>query len=61
MRQREVLKLVADGLTTQEIGEALFVCIKTIESHRKEVYRITGTNRVARLTKFAIRAGLTTL
>jgi DNA-binding NarL/FixJ family response regulator len=60
-RLREVLVLIADGFNTTEIAAKLFVCTKTIESHRKQIFQVLRTNRVALITKYSIRAGLTSL
>jgi DNA-binding NarL/FixJ family response regulator len=58
-KEREVLQLMAEGKTTKQIAECLYVSIKTIESHRKRVMDKLGIRSVAELTKFAIREGLT--
>lgn len=60
-REREVLQLLAEGGATKEIAAALFVSVKTIETHRQHVMQKLGTNSIADLTKFAIREGLTRL
>jgi len=58
-REREVLQLMAEGKTTNQIAKSLFVSIKTIESHRKQIMDKLGIHSVAELTKYAIRQGLT--
>ena len=60
-KQQEVLALIAEGLTTAGIAGRLGVSIKTIEAHRRNLFRILRENRVARLTKYAIKQGLTSL
>ena len=60
-REREVLQLVAEGKTAKEIAEHLHVSIKTIETHRTNIMTKLNIHRVAELTKYAIREGLTTL
>jgi len=60
-REREVLQLFAEGKTTKQIASLLFVSIKTIETHRKQIMDKLGLNSIAELTKYAIREGLTTL
>jgi len=60
-REREVLQLVAEGKTAKEIAEHLHVSIKTVETHRTNIMTKLGIHRVAELTKYAIREGLTTL
>jgi len=60
-REREVLQLVAEGRTTADIAERLFVSRKTIETHRKNIMLKLELFSVAELTKFAIREGITSL
>ena len=60
-REREVLQLFAEGKTTKHIAALLFVSIKTIETHRKQIMYKLGLNSIAELTKYAIREGLTSL
>jgi two-component system, NarL family, response regulator NreC len=58
-REREILQLVAEGKSTKEIAECLYVSVKTVESHRIQVMGKLGLYSVAELTKYAIREGLT--
>lgn len=60
-RETEVLGLIADGLKTREIADALHLSDKTIESHRRSISRKLDLYSVAELTKYAIRAGLTSV
>jgi len=60
-REREVLQLMAEGRSTNQIADELCVSIKTIEAHRKQVMTKLSINSVAALTKYAIRQGLTSL
>ena len=60
-REREVLQLMAEGKTTNQIADCLCVSIKTVESHRKQIMNKSGIHSVAELTKYAIRQGLTSL
>ena len=60
-REREVLQLMAEGKTTNQIAEGLCVSVKTVESHRKQIMNKSGIHSVAELTKYAIRQGLTSL
>jgi DNA-binding NarL/FixJ family response regulator len=60
-REREVLQLLAEGLSTKEIAERLHLSAKTVESHRKAVQDKLGIRSVAELTRYAIREGLTPL
>jgi len=59
-REREVLQLIAEGLTTPKIAARLHVAPSTVESHRRNLMRKLGIHSVAALTRFAIREGLTT-
>jgi len=61
VREREVLQLVAEGLTTREIAQRLFLSPKTIDTHRQQTMRKLGIDSVAELTKYAIREGITRL
>ena len=60
-REREVLQLLAEGLSTREIGQRLFVSESTINTHRRQIMEKLNIHSVARLTKFAIQEGLTFL
>ena len=58
-REREVLQLIAEGKTTNQIGEHLHISIKTVETHRAQLMAKLKVKGVAELTKYAIREGLT--
>jgi DNA-binding NarL/FixJ family response regulator len=60
-REREVLRLVADGVRTAEIARRLGITEATIEVHRRNVMHKLELRTVAQLTKYAVREGLTTL
>lgn len=57
-RQREILQLVAEGHSTKEIADRLFISVKTVETHRADIMRRLETHDVAGLTRLAIRCGL---
>ena len=59
-RQREVLQLIAEGRTTQEIAERLHIGVKTVETHRAQLMERLGIHDVAGLVRYAIRIGLVT-
>ena len=59
-REREVLKLVAEGYRSREIGEFLYISDKTVEKHRANLMRKLGVNSAVALTAFAIEKGLVT-
>lgn len=58
LREREVLKLVAEGKRNKEIATYLSISVKTVEKHRAGVMRKLAANNVSELTAFAIRKGL---
>ncbi len=60
-REREILRLLADGKSAKESAMLLHVSVKTIDSHRRQIMQKLALNSVAELTKFAIRSGLTSL
>jgi DNA-binding NarL/FixJ family response regulator len=61
VRERQVLKGLAEGSSNQQIADRLGVSRKTVETHRQKIVRKTGVREIARLTKLAVRIGLTTL
>jgi DNA-binding NarL/FixJ family response regulator len=59
-RELEVVKLIAEGLTSEEIGEQLFISKKTVDRHRENVLEKLGMRNRVELTRYAIRRGLVT-
>jgi len=57
-REKEVLKLIAEENTTQEIADILFLSKHTIESYRKNLISKLNVRNLAGLTKYAIKLGL---
>lgn len=57
-RELEVLKLVAESFSTQEIAEMLVISPKTVERHRSNIIGKLGLRDRAALTRYAIRQGL---
>ena len=57
-REKEVLKLIAEENTTQEIADILFLSKHTIESYRKNLISKLQVKNLAGLTKHAIKMGL---
>ncbi|GLP65051.1 MULTISPECIES: response regulator transcription factor [unclassified Streptomyces] len=57
-REEEVLKLVAEGHSSKEIAELLFISIKTVHRHRENLLHKLGLRDRLELTRYAIRAGL---
>jgi two-component system NarL family response regulator len=60
-REREVLRLIADGLRSPAIAKHLHIAIGTVEAHRRNIMRKLGLRTVAELTKHAIREGIVSL
>ena len=60
-REKDVLKLLAAGKNTRQVGELLFISAKTVESHRSNIMKKLDLWNLADLTKYAIRNGLTGL
>jgi two-component system, NarL family, response regulator NreC len=60
-REREVLQLIAEGNSVNQISTKIHLSVKTIETHRKNIMNKLNIHSVAELTKYAIREGLTSL
>ena len=60
-REREVLQLIAEGWSTKQIASHLYVSVKTIETHRRQIMKKLDLHTIADLTKYAIREGLTSI
>ena len=60
-REREVLQLMAEGKSTKQIARELYISVKTVETHRRQIMNKLNIHTVAELTKYAIRKGLTSL
>jgi DNA-binding NarL/FixJ family response regulator len=57
-RQMEVLRLMAEGLTTPEIARQLNLSGKTVETHRGEIMKRVGIHDIVGLVRYAVRVGL---
>jgi DNA-binding NarL/FixJ family response regulator len=57
-RQREILQLIARGMTSRQIAEALHIRVKTVESHRLQLMRRLDIHDVAGLVRYAVRHGV---
>lgn len=57
-REREVLQLIAEGLTNNQIAEKLFVSPSTVDTHRKNMITKLEVNNTAALIRFAAKYGL---
>ncbi len=60
-REKEVLQLIAEGKSSKEIGEILYLSPKTIDVHRNNIMKKIELFTIPELTKYAIQKGLTTL
>lgn len=57
-RQREVLRLIAEGMQTKMIARRLLISVKTVETHRSQLMDRLGIHDVAGLVRYAVRTGL---
>jgi DNA-binding NarL/FixJ family response regulator len=57
-REREVLQLIASGLTNKKIADKLSVSVKTVETHRTRILQKLGAHSAADLVRYAIKTGL---
>lgn len=60
-REREVVKLLAEGCSTSDVARTLEISTKTVDAHRQNIYLKLGVSSLAEVTKYALREGLTTL
>ncbi len=58
LRERQVLRLIAEGCSSKQIAEKLELSIRTVENHRARIARRTGLHSVAQLALHAARLGL---
>ena len=57
-REREVLRLVAEGRSSREVADLLGLSVKTVEGHRTRIMSKLDIHEVAGLVRYAVRAGL---
>lgn len=60
VREREVLKLIAEGISNKEMAELLFISVRTVEHHRANIMRKLNIKGTADLVRYAIRKGYAT-
>lgn len=60
-REKEILQLIAEGKSSKDIGEMIFVSSKTVDAHRKNIMDKLELRTIPELTKYAIKSGLTSL
>jgi DNA-binding NarL/FixJ family response regulator len=58
LREQEVLKLIAESYSNQQIAAALVLSVKTVERHRANILEKLGMHDRVQLTRYAIRRGL---
>ena len=56
-REREVLKLIAEGKSSREIGDLLYISVRTVERHRSNVMNKLNLRKTADLVKYALKKG----
>jgi DNA-binding NarL/FixJ family response regulator len=60
-REIEIVRLTVADLEVKQIADRLGISVRTVEAHRAHIFQKLGTRSIARLTKYAIANGLTTL
>jgi DNA-binding NarL/FixJ family response regulator len=60
-RERQILTLLTEGMSTKKIASTLFISVSTVEVHRKNIMDKLQIRNLVDLTKFAIREGMATL
>lgn len=53
-REKQIIRLIADGNTNKTISEELFIALDTIKTHRKNIYKKLGISNTSQLVRFAI-------
>lgn len=59
-REKQVVRLVADGMSSREIADQLGLSVKTVDTHRANIMEKLGIHSSAELVKYAIREGIVT-
>ena len=60
-REREILKLIAEGNSNKKVARKLGISVRTVEHHRLSIMRKLGVSNTASLIKYAIKAGFAEL
>jgi len=59
LREKEILKLIAEGRSSKEIGDLLFISSRTVQHHRANLMRKLDLKRTADLVRYALQRGYT--
>jgi DNA-binding NarL/FixJ family response regulator len=57
-REKDIVRLIAEGQNTAEIAERLHISLLTVETHRKNIYAKLGLNKMASLIRYALEEGI---
>ncbi len=57
-REQEIMVLLAEGLSTNQVAEKLFISSKTVENHRSNIMRKLELHSIIELTRYAAKLGL---
>jgi DNA-binding NarL/FixJ family response regulator len=57
-REQEVMVLVAEGFSSSDISEKLFISVKTVENHRSNIMRKLDIHSVIEIVRYAAKLGL---
>jgi DNA-binding NarL/FixJ family response regulator len=57
-RERQILSLIASGLTSRQIADKLFISVKTVETHRNKILQKLDVHTTADLVRYAIKSGI---
>jgi len=60
-REREILKMIAEGNTSREIADKLVISLKTVLGHRTQIMKKLGIHNRTELIKYSLRKGLITM
>src|SRR5258705_221991 len=60
-REREIFHLSAEGLSNQETADKLFIDKRTVETHRRHIYKKLGIHNQAELVRYALARGILSL
>jgi DNA-binding NarL/FixJ family response regulator len=61
LREREIVQLFAEDLSTQNIADRLHLSAKTVATHRENITRKLGVRGIAGITRYAVREGMSSV